>query len=154
MADPKPEPKPVLPVAGPTIPVVTPTTDEIKSIIAEANAPLIKAIDDEKQARLKVELERASEKLTDLKKAALKKANLPEDLAIRIGGATSEEIAADVKSLGKLIGPAEDSGGAGDPASKAATRKLTLEAVRKMTPEERMKNMAQIDKQLMDGTLI
>lgn len=87
-----------------------------------------------------------------LKKKILASKELPEELADRLNGKTEEELAADAEKLASIVNAKKSVGRDTNPADNGPVL-FTVAEVRAMTPEQRIANMAQIEKQLKDGTL-
>ena len=87
-----------------------------------------------------------------LKKKILASKELPEELAARLNGKTEEELAADAETLASIVNAKKSVGRDTNPADNGAVL-FTVAEVKAMTPEQRIANMAQIEKQLKDGTL-
>lgn len=87
-----------------------------------------------------------------LKKKILASKELPEELAARLKGETEEELAADAEKLASIVNAKKSVGRDTNPADNGPVL-FTVAEVRAMTPEQRIANMAQIEKQLKDGTL-
>lgn len=83
---------------------------------------------------------------------AAKKAGLPASMATRLKGSDDESLLRDAEKLKKSLGPGPKVG-AGTNPPKGAKRPLTRADIRKMSPEEIIKNMDQIKAQLKDGSL-
>jgi hypothetical protein len=87
-----------------------------------------------------------------LKKKILASKELPEELAARLKGETEEELAADAEKLASIVNAKKSVGRNTNPADNGPVL-FTVAEVKAMTPEQRIANMAQIEKQLKDGTL-
>ena len=87
-----------------------------------------------------------------LKKKILASKELPEELADRLNGKTEEELAADAEKLASIVNAKKSVGRNTNPADNGSVL-FTVAEVKAMTPEQRIANMAQIEKQLKDGTL-
>lgn len=83
---------------------------------------------------------------------AAKKAGLPASMATRLKGSDDESLLRDAEKLKKSLGPGPKVG-AGTNPPKGAKRPLTRADIKKMSPEEIIKNMDQIKAQLKDGSL-
>ena len=83
---------------------------------------------------------------------AAKKAGLPASMATRLKGSDDESLLRDAEKLKKSLGPGPKVG-AGTNPPKGAKRPLTRTDIKKMSPEEIIKNMDQIKAQLKDGSL-
>ena len=83
---------------------------------------------------------------------AAKKAGLPASMATRLKGSDDEALLRDAEKLKKSLGPGPKVG-AGTNPPKGAKRPLTRADIKKMSPEEIIKNMDQIKAQLKDGSL-
>ena len=90
--------------------------------------------------------------LDSLKKKILASKELPEELADRLNGKTEEELAADAEKLASIVNAKKSVGRNTNPADTGAVL-FTVAEVKAMTPEQRIANMVQIEKQLKDGTL-
>ena len=126
---------------------------------------------DELNAKISARLEREKTKYADLqqqydelqakirdaefeslKKKILASKELPEELAARLKGETEEELAADAEKLAAIVNAKKSVGRNTNPADNGAVL-FTVAEVKAMTPEQRIANMVQIEKQLKDGTL-
>ena len=126
---------------------------------------------DELNAKISARLEREKTKYADLqqqfddlqakirdaefeslKKKILASKELPEELAARLKGETEEELVADAEKLASIINAKKSVGRNTNPADNGSVL-FTVAEVKAMTPEQRIANMAQIEKQLKDGTL-
>ena len=126
---------------------------------------------DELNAKISARLEREKTKYADLqqqyddlqakiqdaefeslKKKILASKELPEELAARLNGKTEEELAADAEKLASIVNAKKSVGRDTNPADNGPVL-FTVAEVKAMTPEQRIANMAQIEKQLKDGTL-
>ncbi len=87
-----------------------------------------------------------------LKKKILASKELPEELAARLNGKTEEELAADAEKLASIVNAKKSVGRNTNPADNGPVL-FTVAEVKAMTPEQRIANMVQIEKQLKDGTL-
>lgn len=87
-----------------------------------------------------------------LKKKILASKELPEELAARLKGETEEELAADAEKLASIVNAKKSVGRNTNPADNGPVL-FTVAEVKAMTPEQRIANMVQIEKQLKDGTL-
>ena len=87
-----------------------------------------------------------------LKKKILASKELPEELAARLKGETEEELAADAEKLASIVNAKKSVGRNTNPADNGAVL-FTVAEVKAMTPDQRIANMVQIEKQLKDGTL-
>lgn len=83
---------------------------------------------------------------------AAKKAGLPASMATRLKGSDDESLLRDAEKLKKSLGPGPRVG-AGTNPPKGAKRPLTRADIKKMSPDEIIKNMDQIKAQLKDGSL-
>lgn len=83
---------------------------------------------------------------------AAKKAGLPASMATRLKGSDDESLLRDAEKLKKSLGPGPKVG-AGTNPPKGAKRPLTRADIKKMSPDEIIKNMDQIKAQLKDGSL-
>ena len=83
---------------------------------------------------------------------AAKKAGLPASMATRLKGSDDESLLRDAEKLKKSLGPGPKVGTGTNPP-KGAKRPLTRADVKKMSPDEIIKNMDQIKAQLKDGSL-
>jgi hypothetical protein len=106
----------------------------------------------EKAARQKIEADRTTAAVGELKAKIARELNLPEKLVPRVTGTTEEEIRADMKVLVESIGPGPAVGAGTNPATPASQR-FTKQQIERMPPEEVTKNWATIEAQLKDGSL-
>lgn len=83
---------------------------------------------------------------------AAKKAGLPASMATRLKGSDDESLLRDAEKLKKSLGPGPKVGTGTNPP-KGAKRPLTRADIKKMSPDEIIKNMDQIKAQLKDGSL-
>jgi len=83
---------------------------------------------------------------------AARKAGLPASMATRLKGSDDESLLRDAEKLKKSLGPGPKVG-AGTNPPKGAKRPLTRADIKRMSPEEIIKNMDQIRAQLKDGSL-
>ena len=83
---------------------------------------------------------------------AAKKAGLPASMATRLKGSDDESLLRDAEKLKKSLGPGPKVGTGTNPP-KGAKRPLTRADVKKMSPDEIIKNLDQIKAQLKDGSL-
>ena len=126
---------------------------------------------DELNAKISARLEREKTKYADLqqqfddlqakiqdadfeslKKKILASKELPEELAARLKGETEEELAADAEKLASIVNAKKSVGRNTNPADNGPVL-FTVAEIKAMTPEQRIANMVQIEKQLKDGTL-
>jgi hypothetical protein len=125
----------------------------------ELNAKISARLEREKTkyADLQQQYEDLQAKIRDaefesLKKKILASKELPEELAARLKGETEEELAADAEKLAAIVNAKKSVGRNTNPADNGAVL-FTVAEVKAMTPEQRIANMVQIEKQLKDGTL-
>jgi len=83
---------------------------------------------------------------------AAKKAGLPASMATRLKGSDDESLLRDAEKLKKSLGPGPKVGTGTNPP-KGAKRPLTRADIKKMSPDEIIKNLDQIKAQLKDGSL-
>ena len=125
----------------------------------ELNAKISARLDREKTkyAELQQQFDDLQAKIRDaefesLKKKILASKELPEELAARLKGETEEELAADAEKLASIVNAKKSVGRDTNPADNGPVL-FTVAEVKAMTPDQRIANMAQIEKQLKDGTL-
>jgi len=125
----------------------------------ELNAKISARLDREKTkyAELQQQFDDLQAKIQDaeldsLKKKILASKELPEDLAARLNGNTEEELVADAEKLAAIVNAKKSVGRNTNPADNGPVL-FTVAEVKAMTPEQRIANMGQIEKQLKDGTL-
>jgi len=125
----------------------------------ELNAKISARLEREKTkyADLQQQFDELQAKIQDaefesLKKKILASKELPEELAARLKGETEEELAADAEKLASIVNAKKSVGRNTNPADNGPVL-FTVAEVKAMTPEQRIANMAQIEKQLKDGTL-
>ncbi len=125
----------------------------------ELNAKISARLDREKNkyAELKQQYEELQAKIQDaefesLKKKILTQNELPEEFAARLKGETEEELTADAEKLASILNAKKSVGRDTNPADNGPVL-FTVAEVKAMTPEQRIANMGQIEKQLKDGTL-
>lgn len=125
----------------------------------ELNAKISARLDREKTKydQLQQQFDDLQAKIQDaefesLKKKILASKELPEELAARLNGKTEEELAADAEKLASIVNAKKSVGRNTNPADNGPVL-FTVAEVKAMTPDQRIANMVQIEKQLKDGTL-
>jgi len=125
----------------------------------ELNAKISARLDREKNKydQLQQQFDDLQAKIHDdefdaLKKKILASKELPEELAARLNGKTEEELTADAEKLASIVNAKKSVGRDTNPADNGAVL-FTVAEVKAMTPDQRIANMGQIEKQLKDGTL-
>lgn len=94
---------------------------------------------------------KSEEDLKILRRKIARETGLPEGLAGRLQGATSTELENDAKALLAALGPRDKIGSGTNPPD--TTPRFSRSEIEAMTPDEVVKHMPQIEKQLAEGTL-
>ena len=144
------------------------TKEEVSELIAErlardrknrGDAPLIaentalKAEIDTLKTEIEgIKAESKKSEVSKLKARIAADTKLPLGLADRLQGEDETAIKADAERLAKEIGPAPKIGQGSNPPD-AGPKTWTREEISKMTPEELIPHMAQIEKQLKEGSI-